>query len=155
LEKCKGSHQEVCNALLDCFWKRGYKSFGKKLLNHAKDKGFVEYTRAELDGKKWAFDVSHLSVGGAMAAISDGLSSVNAKEAQEDAKVEIITGDEFKLEVIQDSKHVKNAIRRILKGLDSPFRESANDSKKLETRALDVVEWISKEEAREAMGLVH
>mgnify|MGYP006872734999 FL=1 len=97
-------------------------------------------------------------MGGAKAVISDGLASINTKEVQENWMVEIVTGNEFKLEVIQDNRYVKGAISRMLKNLNSPFVNSSNNSKKVEARAVDVVAWLSKEEVKEAMGfssLVH
>ena len=158
LDKCDGSQKEIYNAFLDCFWKKGYRNFTRKLLNHAKGKGFLDYTQPQLDELKWTLDVRGLSVGGAKAVISDGLLSISTKEVQEILMVEIITGNEFKLEVIQDNRYVKGAISRMLKNLNSPFVDSSNDSKKVEARAVDVVAWLSKEEVKEAMGfssLVH
>lgn len=144
----------VYNAFMDYFWRKGYKEMAKKILDLGREV-YVGYSKPRVIETEWVVDVRGLGVGGAKVALTDSLSIAEEalKERSGDVwKMVVITGDEFSLNLPQDNRAVKQAIKLMLTELGSPFVESQKSSE-MEASLADILKWLSQGKVEEVLSL--
>eukprot|EP00250_Pteridium_aquilinum_P013474 c21363_g1_i2 orf=428-2539(-) len=157
-----GKTISIYNAFLDCFWQRGFIRTAQILLEKAREVSAAN-TRPRMHSTKWVLDVRGLSVGGSKVAVADWLNRVeelNSRGLLADKKMVIMTGvGDFPQvgeteDVDSQGKGLKVALLSMLQGLGSPFAESPENPKALQSSATDVLKWVSGGALKQELSLV-